>query len=410
MNTQKHKYKGGLVLDPVPGIHKYVICLDFSSLYPTIIQEYKICFTENNILPKIVTRLVNARNQIKNQMFYAADDKILHEKQNLLKKTANSLYGSLGCEYFRFFSHGIAEKIAKTGREVLTNTVNIATQLCLKVIYGDTDSIMIITDAQSYENVTEIGEFLRKRINSEYKFINISLNAIYSTFFLLQKKNYAGIKDSGNEKKVEIKGFIRGNNSELCQRTIKNSLEILLKSGLNSMLEYTKLYKNPEIEPFVQKILQLLCPKLVSKYFFLCGKNHKVFIVQNSELVTDCKECKGFINKEEELHTNFIKNIITKSLKDKVDRLYTFDKKCSKNGCQSKLGFSSGLCLKNQCDGIIKPVLSFTNFNLDIINLNEKVTPLISNTKIKEIYDKTSYLTISLGKYSRYYDYSDIFN
>ena len=39
------KFAGGFVHEPIPGLYDNIICLDFASLYPSIIMAYNICYT-----------------------------------------------------------------------------------------------------------------------------------------------------------------------------------------------------------------------------------------------------------------------------------------------------------------------------------------------------------------------------
>lgn len=49
-NAPKLFYSGGFVFEPKPGLYDNIICVDFASLYPSIMMAYNICYT--TLLPK----------------------------------------------------------------------------------------------------------------------------------------------------------------------------------------------------------------------------------------------------------------------------------------------------------------------------------------------------------------------
>ncbi|KAH9258669.1 hypothetical protein BASA81_003171 [Batrachochytrium salamandrivorans] len=268
-------YAGGLVLEPKPGLYdSYVVLLDFNALYPSIIQEYNICFTtvqrpavvdsdkeedsrkrakahdangeeeeevdgagggeeaedepalpssslnqppeevplpvDNGrgpnglaILPRVIQNIVDRRKQVQAQLKDESDvlkRRQLDTRQKALKITANSMYGCLGFASSRYFARPLASLITSQGRMILMDTVDTTERLGLKVLYGDTDSIMIDTQMANtgklevVSQVTKIADEIIKAVNPKYKYLKIALDGIFKTLLLLKKKKYASLK------------------------------------------------------------------------------------------------------------------------------------------------------------------------------------------------------------------------
>ncbi|XP_012304282.1 DNA polymerase alpha catalytic subunit isoform X1 [Aotus nancymaae] len=243
---KKAAYAGGLVLDPKVGFYdKFILLLDFNSLYPSIIQEFNICFTtvqrvaaeaqkitedgeqeqipelpdtnlEMGILPREIRKLVERRKQVK-QLMKQQDlnpDLILQYdiRQKALKLTANSMYGCLGFSYSRFYAKPLAALVTYKGREILMHTKEMVQKMNLEVIYGDTDSIMINTNSTNLEEVFKLGNKVKSEVNKLYKLLEIDIDGIFKSLLLLKKKKYAALvveptSDGNYDTKQELKGL-----------------------------------------------------------------------------------------------------------------------------------------------------------------------------------------------------------
>ncbi|KAK0558719.1 DNA-directed DNA polymerase alpha catalytic subunit pol1 [Tilletia horrida] len=234
---KKDKFKGGLVFDPKRGLwDKHILVMDFNSLYPSIIQEYNIDFTtvhrigpefedvdkipevpstdvDLGVLPRLISTFVKRRRAVKDLMKDRKAPATLQMQWNVrqlaLKLTANSMYGCLGFENSRFYARPLAALTTFKGREILTATKELAESLCLDVIYGDTDSVMINTNATEYAEAIRIGQEFKRAVNQKYRLLEIDIDGVFSRMLLLQKKKYAAIKveDDGKGQSTEVKGL-----------------------------------------------------------------------------------------------------------------------------------------------------------------------------------------------------------
>lgn len=263
-SNKKPKYQGGLVFEPEKGLHKnYILVMDFNSLYPSIIQEYNICFTTvdrddfnvthdeekdmpvlpdresvQGVLPRLLNTLVSRRREVKKLLKDPKNsvvERVQYDiKQQALKLTANSMYGCLGYVNSRFYAKPLAMLVTNKGREILMDTRQLAESIGLRVVYGDTDSVMIDTGVTDFKEAIKIGEQFKLHVNERYKLLEIDIDNVFKRLLLHAKKKYAAMNASidrktGEEKVLlEVKGLDM-RRREYCQLSKEISTFILEK-------------------------------------------------------------------------------------------------------------------------------------------------------------------------------------
>lgn len=262
-NPGKHEnqFAGGQVFEPVAGLHQScVLVMDFNSLYPSIIQEYNICFTTvdyeadqttepevpdasvpQGLLPKLLQNLVRRRQEVKKLMksptATAAQQAEWDIRQMALKLTANSMYGCLGLAESRFGARPLAQLVTMKGRQILVRTKELAESNGMRVLYGDTDSVMIHTSASKYADAYAIGVEFKRLVNQQYKMVEIDIDHVFRHLLLYMKKKYAAvILQPDGELTLEYKGLDlrRREFSDVCKISSKQVLNLLFGlSGKN---------------------------------------------------------------------------------------------------------------------------------------------------------------------------------
>ncbi len=273
------RFKGAIVIDPVPGVHFNTCVLDFASLYPTIMKRHNISYetvdcpheecrnaTDNRVPETDHWICKKRRGMISQTIGFFRDtrvrwfkrlskDKSLDERirdwygvvEKALKVFVNASYGVTGAQHFELFCMPAAESVTAYGRHAIVRTKEKAESMGVRVLYGDTDSVFL--DNPTEEQQRELIRWSREELG-----IDLEVEKTYKYVALSgRKKNYIGVYPSGY---VEVKGLSgkKRNTPDFVQEAFREMLGVLSKVDSPQGFEAAK----EEIREIVNSVLDRL--------------------------------------------------------------------------------------------------------------------------------------------------------
>lgn len=292
------EFEGATVIEPIRGYYDVPIStLDFSSLYPSIMIAHNLCYTtllrnkdnvsaddyiqtpsgnffvkanlRKGILPEILENLLKARKRAKEMMKEEKDPfryKVLDGRQLALKISANSVYGFTGAQVGKLPCLEISQSVTSFGRQMIEKTKQLVEARFTiangydhdcKVIYGDTDSVMVKFGVTNLEDAMKLGKEAADYVSTTFvKPIKLEFEKCYFPYLLIQKKRYAGLYFTRPDKydKMDCKGIetVRRDNSPLVANLISICLQkLLIERDPQGAIDYAK-----------QTISDLLCNRI----------------------------------------------------------------------------------------------------------------------------------------------------
>ncbi|MEM4280643.1 MAG: DNA-directed DNA polymerase I [Candidatus Caldarchaeum sp.] len=275
------KYRGGLVVEPVPGVHFNVTVLDFASLYPSILKEYNLSFEtincphqecRSNKIPETTHWVCSNRQGLQSSIIGAIRDirvkwykPMVSDKsltavqrswyevvQRALKVFLNASYGVLGFEEFPLYCPPLAESTTAIGRYVFQSAIEKARSLNILVVYGDTDSIFLKTTDPA--QVNELIRWAGEKFRLELEFDKVYRYVVFSR----RKKNYLGVTDRGI---VDVKGLTGK----------KRNIPVFIKEAFDDMLRQLAEVKTAEdlerVKKNIREVIAAWYSKLKNRTF-----------------------------------------------------------------------------------------------------------------------------------------------
>jgi DNA polymerase I len=198
---------GGFTDCRYQGVVHHVLHCDITSLYPSIMLSYE-CFPGHDVLgvfPALLHDLREFRVQAKGLARKAkerATQRYYEALQATFKILINSFYGYLGFSMGHFNDFAQADRVTRTGREIIQHIVAWLEAASCRIIEVDTDGLYFTPPADVHTPEDE--ERLLSDVSQQLPTgISLELDGRYPAMFSYKMKNYALLDERGE---VILKG------------------------------------------------------------------------------------------------------------------------------------------------------------------------------------------------------------
>ena len=201
------------------------------------------------ILQDMLREILSARKAAKRLKAVATnedDAAVYSAREKALKVSANSVYGFTGAmQTGKYPCLAVADSVTFKARDMLNATVQYIQEFTpCRVIYGDTDSVMVIfEEAATPEEAFALGEKGAAAVTDRFPPDSIlEMEKVYWPYYLFKKKRYAGLMHVSKDGKVIVEG-IDAKGIELVRRDNCPFAKEVYQSMLDSLM-----YKRDETE------------------------------------------------------------------------------------------------------------------------------------------------------------------
>ena len=177
------------------GVLGPIVYADVESLYPSIMLNYDVqpSGDEIDLFPTLLGRLTDLRLETKEDMRNAEDEEIRSEldaRQSSYKVLINSFYGLLGFSLSAFNDFEEADRVARTGQEILRRLIDEIRERGGTVIEVDTDGVLFVPPDGVRGEEAEV-DFTVGLTEAMPEGIRVGFDGRYKKMLSYKKKNYA---------------------------------------------------------------------------------------------------------------------------------------------------------------------------------------------------------------------------